>query len=486
MKYILFMLDQLPKLLIAVLMAAVLASSVSLPPKQAEAVSFDPIDFIYDTISSAYNMYQAAQAQYLAEKETWLDGVLYALTNVLLQEMTEEVVSWINSGFEGSPSFMQDFEGFLLGVADRTVGEYIWNDPDLNFLCSPFQLNLKYVLDTQYRKIRNGFGASQCTLTGMIGNLESFFAGDFIQGGWNDWFKVTMTPQYNPYGAMLLAQEQLTLRVEGANTQEMQTAAWGKGFLSREDCQVVENRSVCRTITPGTTIEDSLNVALGSPTRRIETADEINEIFGALFGQLVQQMFTGAGGLLGLTGDGGYAGGYYDDVANEPTGIGGNPNDNPIQQSINAETQYAAGQQSIIDAVDAAERYKDERYPPTTVTDPDTGVVTVVPNNCHSGVPPPEILAYRTTAQNGLAIANSNLGALNQIWSNYNSANGTPDAVSAQNDALQEYMTFRNTTTIHTSADVMIIGSDLSLLNQRIGQYQQQVDAACATAGAQA
>ena len=183
------------------------------PPQKAEAqwVVFEAganlIQNMYtaieSTLSAAYNKLTQWYTGKNYLKEFVLDPALWALVNIILQQMTRAMVDWINSGFEGKPAFIQDLNGFLLGVADNVAGNYIWGT-GLNFLCSPFQLDIKFVLEIQYKQGRN-LTPPQCTLSGVIGNVQGFLNGNFLSGGWDGWFNVAMKPQNNPYGSLLLA-----------------------------------------------------------------------------------------------------------------------------------------------------------------------------------------------------------------------------------------------------------------------------------------
>ena len=80
-------------------------------------------------------------------------------------------------------------------------------------------------------------------------------------------------------------------------------------------------RLKCAISKPGRMIADSLSKALGAGQDTLITADEINEIVGALIGQLATKAVTGINGLLGLSaGTGhtysGFNGGSYTSAVN--------------------------------------------------------------------------------------------------------------------------------------------------------------------------
>lgn len=406
-------------------------------------------------------------------KEYILDPIAWAMMDILIQEMTKSIVDWINSGFEGSPAFVRDFDGFMTKIADQAVGDFIWNNPNLNFLCSPFKLNLQVVLDIQYRKTRN-FNP-QCTLTGVVKNVDAFFKGDFLQGGWAGWFKVTQTPVNNPYGALLEAQIQMDAQLATAKGTQKTKLDWGKGFLTREECTPPsegDSRKYCRTVTPGTTIEDSLNQALGNPARRIAVADEINEILGALFAQLARQALGGVGGLLGLTSGGVDAAtgepapSYFDTLAEQPVGGDTTGSQNPINQSIDGHSAYTKALSDLISLIDSARTYKDSMYGDG--------------NTCHSGELSPALLTEYTRLNTEYSSALTTESTLRSLLLEYEASVGTPDAPVTQSALMETYSALSASGKIKNTADAVTLEqSTKRTIEEMIQAFKTEVDAAC-------
>src|SRR3989344_3727196 len=103
-------------------------------------------------------------------KEYGIDSAGWYIAKLALQQIQKETVNWINSGFDGSPAFVQDLGGFLENNADKLAGEFIYGS-DLKALCSPFALNIKIALSVKY--LRKDPPA-RCTLSGVVGNVENF------------------------------------------------------------------------------------------------------------------------------------------------------------------------------------------------------------------------------------------------------------------------------------------------------------------------
>ncbi|GEM_PF-4020052 len=233
----------------------------------------------------------ATADSWLELKENILDGIAYGLINAIIAQLADSLTQWINSGFQGSPGFITHPENFFLNVANEASGQLI-NDLGANFLCEPFSFDLKlgFNLGLDIPKLRKK--KVQCTLIGALNNAQSFAAytaGDFDVGGMPGWISISQ-PQNNPYGAFIYASAEI--QAEGVRQKELSLiqSNWNNGFKSVTD---KVNKAIK---TPGVVVEKQLNDSLDSGKRRIEAADEINEIIGALLGQLLSSLTNGLNG----------------------------------------------------------------------------------------------------------------------------------------------------------------------------------------------
>lgn len=266
-------------------------------------------------------------------KDFTLDGIAWTIAKNIVQNMVQSLISWINSGFQGSPAFVQDLQGFLLNAADETMGEYLSEITGLgSFICSPFRLDIGVALATKYQRSRVNKTAPKCTLTGIINNIEGFTSGaqgSFSEGGWDNWFKITSQPEvYTPYGAYLAAEADANIRIVNAKGEQQSLLNFGDGFLSGKVCQAISGstKQDCVITKPGKIIQEALTFNLDSGRQSLITADEFNEVISALLGQLANKAITGAAGLLGLGGGGGGVTGAPNPSFNyTPTVTAGNP-----------------------------------------------------------------------------------------------------------------------------------------------------------------
>lgn len=262
-------------------------------------------------------------------------GVLMSAARMIIRQFTLSVVNWINSGFKGNPSFVTNTEQFLLNTADITVGDFLMNEPALDFLCDPFKIQVKLAIGLQYRPFKQQI---ECSFTEAVANvndaMNKFTNGDFIGGGgWDSWLKMTTVPQNNQLGATMLAQAELDARIADAVTARNKELDWGNGFMSWKDCPEVETETNdpteaeinavleedarfdryaavnsqkrgnngCVIITPGGVIASKMNWFESSTLRQLELANDFNEIIYALANQVILKGMgaLSEGGLLG-------------------------------------------------------------------------------------------------------------------------------------------------------------------------------------------
>jgi len=272
---------------------------------------------------------QTAQTGFQGAKQqqTFAGCIINVLAKAALQQITASVVNWINSGFNGSPSFITNYQQFFTNVADLAAGQFIQGS-GLAFLCSPFKLQIKVAIAQSYANR----GAQSCSLTGIIKNINGFMNGSFTQAGWPGLLQFTTVPTNNPYGAFAYAQVGLQTAQNNALSNAKNSIS-PNGFIALQ--QVTCNGSAslrptygvgnqqavnaggsatlpsgCTTkiTTPGTVIEGALQKSLGSGVDQLGLANSLDQIINALTTQLITK--TLQGGLLNLSGTTGLQSAY--------------------------------------------------------------------------------------------------------------------------------------------------------------------------------
>ncbi|MFA6227399.1 MAG: hypothetical protein WC631_02905 [Candidatus Paceibacterota bacterium] len=195
------------------------------PPEKARAQGIP----VYD---NAINLWNTYLSPFLSKA-----GRQMAIS--LVQYFVSETVKWIDSGFQGNPAFISNPSEFLQNAGDQAVGDFIFNNPNLRFLCYPFQTRIKLALGLIYKPFQKQIN---CTLSGVLknaqGSYNDFMAGNFIEGGgWDSWLQISTQPQNTELGSLLMAKAELDLKVGDKKLSDVTgPLSWSGGALDFKKC----------------------------------------------------------------------------------------------------------------------------------------------------------------------------------------------------------------------------------------------------------
>lgn len=283
--------------------------------------------------------------------QNWvLKPLAMALAKAAIQSITTSTVNWINGGFEGSPAFETNFKNSMRQLGDGVAQNFLTNLAKSTKINSPFVDSLITNVGTAYYlySSKDALAARlKDTLSNASQNPAAFRSGNFQEGGWDAWFETFSNPANNPIGANMITSQALAEEINSAIVQRTQELAWGKGFRSwKGDCiaagqtsstgvtvttgnETTTTNGVTVTspnglaaeqaaaqgitlsdaegclnreiVTPGSFIENKLNITSDSPLRQLELAQSIDAIVGALAQQLISKALGGNGGLRGTS-----------------------------------------------------------------------------------------------------------------------------------------------------------------------------------------
>lgn len=292
------------KIVSIILVSSFVFSPVFATKARAQWLVFDPSNFA----NTLANML----------KDYGLDAIAWQIANVIIERISASTVEWINRGFKGQPAYVTDPGAYFGDIGDKVAGQFIFNNPNLNFLCGPIQNKVKLALTKTYNRQNQQW---RCTLTDVVGNMENFL-NDFERGGWDKFWRISQERGNNPLGAYIQAESDLYEMISGKQGEKQKELDFGRGFMSQKKCIrwsqpkdvmdyddngnliYVPQEPVCikeETVTPGSVIETKLNDVLGLGTGKLEVADEINEIVSSLLSQLIQKVVGGGKGLRSLS-----------------------------------------------------------------------------------------------------------------------------------------------------------------------------------------
>jgi hypothetical protein len=173
----------------------------------------------------------------MEQNQNCLNGIGKAIAKVLINNATNSIINWIQTGDEGNPLFPQDYGAYFKNIAEDEIlgfGAEI-RDPNLypfakdfmqaqkNSFTSKFANNAQYSLDKMIRDANPEFSAQT-------------FSQDFSQGGWNAWDAMTQNAANNPLGFSLMASNELAKRIEDKTSLAQGSLQMSGGFLSVEQC----------------------------------------------------------------------------------------------------------------------------------------------------------------------------------------------------------------------------------------------------------
>jgi hypothetical protein len=268
-------------------------------------------------------------------KNCMLDGAANGIKRGLVKALVRSTVNWINGGFDGSPRFGYELGKIVEDTKAMYLDEIIYNNKNLNFLCSGFELPLKFAMQVSYGGGGGDRYQPKCTIDDIKTNVGA--AVDDL----DDYYSVNRSLAYttnssnSPFGVYFKLSNDLDRAVKlvvDANDKELSDNG---GFLSYRKCNqsvwekawVKENKDSvesgviltkpnfsiydgsylakkhCKITTPGTTLSASLNKSLEIEGDALVSADEFDEVISSLVGYAVRSA-TGSGGVSGLTGGG--------------------------------------------------------------------------------------------------------------------------------------------------------------------------------------
>lgn len=317
-------------------------------PENAEAVV--PVQ---DQANLNANSRTATSVMSLTKKEFVLDNIAWTLAKSLSSSLIRNVTQWVRTGFEGNPLFITDLSRFALDAANEASGifleEYLQKDT-YNSLCQPWRNPIHLALTRANTGISNKNYKPQCTLADVINNASKMtdFMNDFQKGGWEAWGSLTASPANNPLGAYLDGLDAMDKASAEAKANAEKEAQMGQGFIGQKKCLSKTPEGRCKEWTiesPGTWVESQLAESTSAEIKNLELADELDELLGALAGQLNNWILEG---LAKNPNEGNTPGPSTQPPASVSTGTKQNTI-NIIEQSVNDETEYVKTKQNTVE-----------------------------------------------------------------------------------------------------------------------------------------
>lgn len=326
------------------------------------------------------------------QRENCLNAVAYAVSKNMLQQVTSRTLNWINTGLSGNPLYVRDTDSFLKNIRDDKINSFLQAVPNSDPI---FGNALRSAITQQVTGYTDG--RIDQVMNTPEGRSYQSFQEDFTQGGWTAFLNPknnALSAYYNAVDSVTsqIGKAQQNVKdelVQGNGFLSMKKCAeWSDGINQtavKTDCtsqyadQKKAELTVCsektailkdsciqsvntkyntltescvattsnvegavasclryETVTPGSVIAAQAATVTTTNVRQLEQADQINEVLGSFFDQLLTKLFSD--GLGGLTGSG---------IAMGGTNVVLDSNGMPIQSVNLTSAEKAFGYQSI-------------------------------------------------------------------------------------------------------------------------------------------
>ena len=168
-----------------------------------------------------------------------LDPLAVRIARTILKRMTASIVLWIESGYQGSPSYLTNPNKFFADIAKEETNIFIIQEVAKSG--NPYATDIVYSILNPRKGVYSLYDdiAYNCVLRGggdtcppQLGSpylreayARQFVEGRFGNGGWAGWYSLSQNPENNIYGAYIDAQQRLQNRVateQGNAKQDVQ------------------------------------------------------------------------------------------------------------------------------------------------------------------------------------------------------------------------------------------------------------------------
>ncbi|HEY1037096.1 MAG TPA: hypothetical protein VGE62_00775 [Candidatus Paceibacterota bacterium] len=238
------------------------------------------------------------------------DAIAWCLLNGTIEAIADATIAWANSGFEGSPAFLENPETFFQELADIEAQNFIssvaYNTAGYN-VCEPFRVELAIGLANSYSNQtgRNRFNkVASCSMDQMQAALMSSSVGYGVEVGggpgknkdltgyWTAWGQARKS-QNNVWGSWIAANDFLYGEIEKKGNTVKFELGLNNGWLNFARCEDQEaakkgDRSSCKTYTPGSLVQSSLEKNLDIPKDRLVMAQKFDQVISAVIENLIK------------------------------------------------------------------------------------------------------------------------------------------------------------------------------------------------------
>ncbi|HTR18540.1 MAG TPA: hypothetical protein VMH91_00985 [Candidatus Paceibacterota bacterium] len=230
----------------------------------------------------------------LVYKECVLREVVDAQRMAATAGFTQQATNQIQTGRNGAPLYTQKPNQEKVSADDQIVQDDLQNNGTLNTVTPAFKAKVAQAIAQGYvRATRQSNSQFTCTIpddvTTVLNGQAANALGDLA---------ALQNPACNPYGATILANDEVMGDIAAGNVLIDQELLWGNGYYPVTTGGL--NPLTQQIVTPSSNVYGSYSQVLGSAFNQLQNANDIGQMVGALFAGISTQVLSGTGG--GLTG----------------------------------------------------------------------------------------------------------------------------------------------------------------------------------------
>lgn len=248
-------------------------------------------------------------------KDTCLKALAHDIASIILRQMRNMIITWINTGNVSKPTYVTNFQFDALQAARNAARIFVSRATGYNF-CNYFPTNPAYDLNfgLDFRLgVECSVNKSAAEVAMMLNAPQNLTAYDRI---------LLKLPSSDPTWVALTLEEKMYAQITDAETARRTQVTSGKGFVGQEVCVkervVVPPRytnigtgepcspgeegcvlqpalTACeqtKVKTPGSYVADLAPEAVKSELRRVELVDEFEEAVTAIVDTLMMKIIS--------------------------------------------------------------------------------------------------------------------------------------------------------------------------------------------------
>lgn len=166
-------------------------------------------------------------------------AALKVLMHQILAQVTNSIIKWIQSDFQGQPGFITDWQSYLKKASNAAAGRFLNTLTGVN-LCSAFKPKIKLVFALPVPQFNT---EAACTLDKIMANANATindFYSDFSKGGWVAW-EESMKPNNRAFSAYLMTLD--AKRAEEFAEIQKKEKETKSGFKGTKKCLSAANKA---------------------------------------------------------------------------------------------------------------------------------------------------------------------------------------------------------------------------------------------------